>query len=855
MNFFIKHIIGIVTVTTIFIGCLLLFLFALASKSIQQQQIEVSHQGILISPASIQEDKYGIPYLYASNDEDAMFLMGVTHAKDRLFQMDFLRRAGRGQLSEVLGANYIQSDKFARTLQLHVVANSLASNCSDSIRRLVDAYSRGVNYFINNNKNSLSIEFDNLGYIPQEWTIEDSYLLWKLHCLESDVSFWASLTSAELQYSLGEENAKELLPFTIKELSTLRDTTSKKGNAISLLITITKDANTFLPYIPPFSIQVKSETKTTSPKSTTRERSQNHSFEEFSNQSKQFRTILGWNQSKSACATWVYTTKGDTAQSNIFVADIHSTLQLPAKWYICTIVTGNSVVSGATMPGIPFVINGRNSSLSWAFTSYSVDQTDLFVEVLNDNATLCTKNNSESVPVVYAVDTVIQKDNEPLFFRRRSVNGLPILSDWFPKDSSWIQKSIKPKKSIYSEYILSVKSLLFDTTVDPFTILNAISISINTQESKKAISLWKYPAQLFHSTDIGFQSVITPIGAVPIRNAECVYTFTNPGWNDQRFGWTGLYDLLQQQDVKVDAKKTNYSIATNTELQFQNGKQYSGWYDPYFRFKRINTLLSNFQDYSIREAQFMLNDVTSLYALEIVGEVKKMYPKLEKELSEQDRQLIEPLLKWEGIYSLNDSISLLYSIFTETLKKEIFLDDLGEYYFTEYIALPSVQTNKTLLILRDTLDSKWTGNLAQQSYQTKKNLLISVIKKTNQQWKNFLQNKAKNATYVYFSHLTDAIPSIRKLSALGPFEYKGDEFTIQTFERSLISSKSKGSSFRFITNLLENYYYCVLPGGNSGEPLDVHYSDQMQLWLNGGYCKVFVTNQPLQNLTSTYTFN
>lgn len=849
MNFIIKHFIGIITVTIVFVSCLLLFLFALASKSIQQQKIEVSHTGILESNASIQEDRYGIPYIYASTSSDALFLLGVTHAKDRLFQMDFLRRAGRGQLSEVLGSSYVESDKFARTLQLQSIATSQARMANDTIRAMVSSYSRGVNYFINTNKNSLSIEFDNLGYVPEQWTIEDSYLLWKLHSLESDVSFWASLTAAELQYSLGEEHAKDLLAFTIKDKGTVIDTTSKKQNSISFIISITSDTNVFLPYVPPFTLQKKLE-------STTKEKSasKNQSFDEFSKQSKEFKAVLGWNQSKSACASWVFSTNKDTSKSIIVVADIHATLQLPAKWYICSIVTRENLVSGATLPGIPFVINGRNQSQSWSFTSYSADQTDLFVEVLNDNATECSKNNGESVPIIYQVDTVIQKNDEPIFFRRRSVNGMPIISDWFPKESSWLQKSTKPKKNIHIDYVLSLKSLLYDSIVDPFSILHAVALSPTSSLAKRAVSNWRYPTQLLQTADKQFGTYLQPIGAIPQRNPECVFTFTNPGWNDQRFGWTNTYEYLQDQEPKQSVQQKQYSIGTNTEFQFMNGKQYHGWYEQYFRNKRITSLLGKYQEYSVREAQFMLNDVTSLYAIELLQEVKGLYPSIEKTLSNEEQSFVKLLFDWEGIYSKNDSLSLVYSLFHQTLLKELYFDDLGEYYFAEYGTLPSMRSTKTLLILRDTLESKWTGTVAKERFDTKKNMLVNVFKKTLKEYKKVKQQNSTNRLQVKFTHLTESIPSIRTISSLGPFEYKGDEFTIQSFEQSLLKTKSKGSSFRFITNLLENYYYCVVAGGNSGEPLDVHYSDQIQLWLNGGYCKVYVTNQPLQNLTTIYSF-
>lgn len=47
----------------------------------------------LRAPGSIGFDAEGVPLIQAANDYDAAFLMGYVHARDRLWQMDYLRRA------------------------------------------------------------------------------------------------------------------------------------------------------------------------------------------------------------------------------------------------------------------------------------------------------------------------------------------------------------------------------------------------------------------------------------------------------------------------------------------------------------------------------------------------------------------------------------------------------------------------------------------------------------------------------------------------------------------------------------------------------------------------------------------
>ena len=60
-------------------------------------------------------DKYGIPHIKAKTDEDAYRALGFIMAGDRLFQMDLIRRAVNGILSEIFGSKLVKSDKNVKT--------------------------------------------------------------------------------------------------------------------------------------------------------------------------------------------------------------------------------------------------------------------------------------------------------------------------------------------------------------------------------------------------------------------------------------------------------------------------------------------------------------------------------------------------------------------------------------------------------------------------------------------------------------------------------------------------------------------------------------------------------------------
>src|SRR5438067_7858784 len=71
----------------------------------------------LKEPVEVLRDRWGIPHIYAKNADDLFFAQGFVAAQDRLFQLDWWRRHGAGELAEVLGASAIESDRFARLVR------------------------------------------------------------------------------------------------------------------------------------------------------------------------------------------------------------------------------------------------------------------------------------------------------------------------------------------------------------------------------------------------------------------------------------------------------------------------------------------------------------------------------------------------------------------------------------------------------------------------------------------------------------------------------------------------------------------------------------------------------------------
>ena len=137
--------------------------------------------GVVVSGVSakvrVVRDGHGVPTIEAASLEDLFLAQGYVTAQDRLWQMDIMRRAAAGELSEVIGEATVKMDREERILGLRRAAEAAEKNISARDRVFFDAYARGVNAFMDSHRDRLSLEFRLLKYTPRPWTVTDSLLI------------------------------------------------------------------------------------------------------------------------------------------------------------------------------------------------------------------------------------------------------------------------------------------------------------------------------------------------------------------------------------------------------------------------------------------------------------------------------------------------------------------------------------------------------------------------------------------------------------------------------------------------------------------------------------------------------
>src|SRR6202521_3382237 len=163
------------------------------------------------SKVRVLRDERGVPTIEAATLEDLFFAQGYVTAQDRLWQMDMMRRAAAGELSEIIGEDTVKMDREQRILGLRQAAEAAEKNMSVRDRAYFDAYARGVNAFLESHRDRLSLEFRLLKYTPRPWRVTDCLLVGARMVQDlNHYSYERALTREKILAKLGPQLTADL---------------------------------------------------------------------------------------------------------------------------------------------------------------------------------------------------------------------------------------------------------------------------------------------------------------------------------------------------------------------------------------------------------------------------------------------------------------------------------------------------------------------------------------------------------------------------------------------------------------------------------------------------------------------
>ncbi|MEV7606586.1 penicillin acylase family protein [Paenarthrobacter sp. NPDC089322] len=127
-----------------------------------------THNSAPAGGAGTYRDQWGIPSMWAENADELAFLQGVNAATDRSWQIETERWRSEGRTAEVLGAEAVAWDRFARQARLDDTARRCFERLDPDTQRWCGKYVAGVNQALADGLRS-GPEFEASGSTPEPW--------------------------------------------------------------------------------------------------------------------------------------------------------------------------------------------------------------------------------------------------------------------------------------------------------------------------------------------------------------------------------------------------------------------------------------------------------------------------------------------------------------------------------------------------------------------------------------------------------------------------------------------------------------------------------------------------------------
>ena len=761
----------------------------------------------LKSEVKIYFDSLAVPYIFADNDEDAAFTLGYLHARERMFSMDMIRRAGEGRLSEIFGVETLPFDKMFRTVGLSKTAKIIKDKMNPEGLKLLEAYSRGVNFYLEEKKNKYPVEFDVLGYQPEEWKPEHSIIVIRMMAWELNLGWWTDLTFTELVQKLGEEKVKEILPGYPENAPTIIPAEIKKFAQIN---------------------------------------------SNFIETDKAFRKFVGMTGTHLGSNNWVVNSQMSASGKPIIANDPHLAYRAPGIWYAAVIKSPSWNAAGVTLPGVPGIVIGKNDNISWTLTNIMTDETDFYFETLDSSRTKYLLDKSWE-DLVIIEDTIETRDGirEPIEIKY--THHGQIISNIHPYNFIF-----NKDESTYPTISMRWLGNEFSDEMDAFLKINKAK---NWNEFKSAVEKFNIPGQNFVYADREGNIGYVFGGALPVRNDNST-TFVFDG-TSSKSDWKGF---VPRNELPYLFNPTQNYIATANNKVMKNFEYHiTNLWEPSSRIERITELLQAKSKHSVEDYMNYQEDILSPYAKSIVPYILFAFQDVEVK-DENLLQSLNLLREWNYEMDKYQQAPAIFLAFFDKLMKNIYLDEMGEDLFNQYVFLANVPYRNIPELLQNPF-SDWYNDVKKNERKTRDDVIRESMNDALDDLENKLGKDVKDWQWgrlhtVTFKHAFAGVSwIIDEVVNIGPYEISGDGTTIFNTEYAFSESIEKyplfrhglfdcelGPSMRFIFDFAKpDEFYLILTTGQSGNIFSDHYKDQTDLFLNGKYMKIRTDEASITN--------
>jgi penicillin amidase len=724
--------------------------------------------------AEVLRDTYGVPHIFAGDDHDAFFAQGYVTAQDRLWQMDIYRRAAQGTLAEVLGEPALEADRFMRTLGLGRAARLDLSVISPEARGVIDAYMEGVNKFLQQHGESLPVEFTILGYRPEPWTALDTLAIAKLQLYDAAGNYTQELLRASIAARLGPEALATLLP-------------DVSANAVS------DDARAWALVSP----EMSPGTGGGGPSA--------------------LANVLGGAGQGLGSNCWALSGARTTSGKPLLAGDPHLPVRNPSIWYEIALDAGDLHLIGFSIPGVPSVVIGHNDRIAWSFTYAYADMQDLFVERQDPTDLRRYEFEGRMENATFTREVIDVKGRaDPVVIDVAITRHGPILTPVLTEQKAQ----------------LALRWSALDGTRTIEAVLG-IGRARSFAEFRAAAALFIGAALSACYADVDGHIGYQLVGRLPDRKAGDG-RLPVPGWSGE-YEWRGLRPA-EDNPFLLDPPGGVVLNANNRPVDRATETGWEGEWDPGFRYAYLRAALANTTAADVARFRALQTDVTSLPVQRFRATI--LSARAASPLAVAAQGLVR---EWDGVLGVDSAAAAVYEAWLVRMCERTFRDKLGPSLYEQYIG--EGRPTFALYQLVGSPSSTWFADLASGDAGDRDALASQALEDAVRDLSKRLGPAAASWRWgdlhtISFEHPLSAAKPLDVIFTIGPVRRAGDGYSPNNGAYSLLDPFGLRShaSERQIVDLADvDASLSIIPTGQSGQPFSGHWSDQTQLWANGGY--------------------
>ncbi len=744
-----------------------------AKKGMPQYAGAITVEGVE-QPVEVRRDAYGTPHILAQNEEDLYFAVGYVMAQDRLWQMDLLRRVTLGRLSEIFGDDFVDTDLLLRSLEYSAKSKTILQSSPKEVRVMVQAFSKGVNAFIDQNIDNLPLEFTLLGYKPEKWEAYQSFNLIGFMAWDLKAG-WNQLALEQLKKKLSPELYSEIIP----HLDRYQEAVFEKEQQDELM---SDNGLLHLDKLNELGVDI----------------------------------LFGSNN-------WAVSGSKSKTNMPILANDMHLSFGIPGIWMqMHQEIPGKLNVSGLALPGQPLIIVGHNDSIAWGMTNTYVDNLDYYEEKINPD----NPNQYEYMGNWYdfkvCKETIISKsDSAYKRTYRRSRRG-PVVSE-IKKIKDRVL-TIQWVGDVESNEVLSIYSLNragnWKEFKDAFRTFKSISQNVVYADVNGNIGLYACAGVPIRKRNSGFE--VLPgwtdeydwKGLIPFDELPHEY---NParGYvssaNNKTVDSSYTYHIGTWYSVPYRVERIREMLSEKEKLSIEDFKAMQNDFKSTYAERFITKLLPLIN----------VEDEDLIY--------KQAFSHFANWQGQMDKSEVAPTLFETTMYKM------LENLFKDEMGDSLFAIFESNPKLPRYAIYNLLETEKSPWVDNVNTDEvESLERIVNKSFMDAVDYLAENYRRKTDAWK---WGRIHQITLEHPLSKVEALDKLFNLNR-GPFAVSGSFHTVSPYSFHLFTPDkvSHGSSHRHIYSLSDwDQTQSIIPTGNSGHVKSPFYMDQTELYLQGKY--------------------